>query len=443
MYLSHFKLREFPFSLTSDPKFLFLSEDHARVKAYIEYAMKVQDSFLICTGEIGTGKTTLVNDALAQDHQDAVIAKIQINHLTSEEFLQQLMLEFALDPFSLHRIQILEKLKLYLQQQFRVNKKVFLIVDEAHNVSPEILDDIRYLSDFESDNNKLLGVILMGQPELNDLIDKPEMEHIAQRVRLRCHIKPLNPNIIADYIKHRLKVAGSRDISIFSEDSIPVIHQFTGGRIRLINTLCDYALLHCCVEKINKVTSMVIQKAANELRWDAYEKRFGEHSDVTRYILPTIPSNTSKIIVKRNGQLVDEVKLSSDCVSIGRQSDNDIPVDDFKVSRYHAQVVTQGNVSYLHDLNSTNGTLINDKKATIHKLTSGDIFSIGTYEFVYSQSVAPHSLDTGSVENTVIQNHNSREKKDITRQLTLEQRDQTRVLHKHPYINLVEQSVDS
>ncbi|MDH3325595.1 MAG: AAA family ATPase [Gammaproteobacteria bacterium] len=424
MYLAFFKLQEFPFSLVSDPRFLYLSEDHARVKAYIEYAMQIQDSFLVCTGEIGTGKTTLVNDVLAQDHHHAIIARIQVNHLSSEEFLQQLLLEFGITPYNLQRVQVLDKLKQYLSQQFRAGKKVFLVVDEAHNISAEILEDIRYLFDLEHQSRKLLSVILIGQPELNTLIDKPEMEHIAQRIRLRCHIKPLNPNETMNYINHRLKVAGSRNISLFSEDCIPIIHQFTGGRIRLINTICDYALLHCCVEKISKVNGLIIQKAANELGWGAYEKRFGESQDVTRFVLPVIENGNSKIIVKHNEHVIDEINLSKDYLSFGRQSDNDVPIDDYKVSRYHAQIVTQGGISYLHDLNSTNGTFLNGQKISVHRLHNGENFTIGTYGFIFMQVSTP--------ELNVV-----REQKDITRQMSLDNRDQTRVFYQHPYINLV------
>ena len=423
MYLDYFKLREFPFSLVSDPRFLYLSEDHAKVKAYIEYAMQVQESFLVCTGEIGTGKTTLVNDALAQEDKNAVVARIQINNHSSEEFLQQVMLAFGFDPYDMPRIQILEKLSLFLSQQHRGGKKAFLIVDEAHNVNREILEDIRYLGDMESGGSKLLGVILVGQPELNDLIDKPDMEHIAQRIQLRCHIKPLNPTEIIDYIQHRLKIAGSRNISLFTDDCMPVIHQFTAGRIRLINTLCDYALLHCFVEKIPRVNNLIIQKAANELRWEAYEKRFGESSDVTRFKLQPVKTSTATILVKCNEESIKEIKLTNECLSIGRQSDNDIPIDDFKVSRYHAQVLTQGNISYLHDLNSTNGTFIRDERVNVSKLEHADTFKIGPYDFVFTQS-------------TISEFPQPKPEKDATRQLTLAQRDRTRVLHKFPYVSV-------
>jgi len=427
MYLDYFKLRELPFSLASDPRFLYLSEDHAKVKAYIEYAMRGEDSFLVCTGEIGTGKTTLINDALTQDHPDALIARIQINHLSSEEFLQQLLLEFGIPPYDLHRIQVLDTLKQYLRQQLKIRKKVFLIVDEAHNLSADILEDIRYLSDLESHNQKMLGVILVGQPELNVVIDQPEMEHFAQRIRLRCHIKPLNPNETLEYIKHRLNVAGSRNTLLFSEDCISVIHQFTAGRIRLINTLCDYALLHCCVEKIPRVSCLIVQKAAQELQWEVYDKRFGDSNNVTRYLLPEVTTYKAKIIVKHHSSLIDEVSITSDSIKIGRQSDNDIPLDDFKVSRYHAQIITQGNICYLHDLNSTNGTFVHEQRVSLHLLKSGESFTIGAYEFIFMQEYVPEVTPSKVMQ----------ELKDTTRQMTLNERDQTRVKYKQPYISLV------
>jgi len=421
MYLKYFGLKEFPFSLVSDPRFLYLSKDHRRVKSYIEYAINIQDSFVVCTGEIGTGKTTLINDALTRIGPQITVARIQATKLSAIEFLQSVLIEFGFEPYDYSKVQMVEKLKQYLQMQHKKGKKIFLIIDEAQNLDQNILEDIRYLSDLESNNQKLMSIILVGQPELSEAIDKPEMEHLSQRIRLRFHIKALGINDCADYIRHRLRVAGSADVNLFEAECIPMIHQYTGGRLRLINTLCDYAMMFCCVEKLKKVDTWGIQKAANELGWESYDKRFGEKNDMTQFNIQAMPKvkKESKLIVNRNNSIVEEIKLDQECISIGRQMDNVIVLDDHKVSRYHAHVIAQGKSAYLHDLNSTNHTYLNKEKVNVHELKDGEEFSIGDFTISYVK---------GSEEE---------ETHSHTRQMELDNRDKTRLQPKQPILSLV------
>jgi len=424
MYLDYFGFKEFPFSLVADPRFLYLSQDHRRVRAYIQYAMNIQDSFVVCTGEIGTGKTTLINDALTNLGAQTVVARIQATKLTSDEFMQMLLVEFGIEPYAFTRVQMRDKLNQLLMAQNKNGNKVYLFVDEAQNLSKDVLEDIRYLSDMENNHQKLLSVILVGQPELNETLDQPNMEHLLQRIRLRFHIKALGAEDVTEYIKHRISVAGARTNNLFDPKCIPMIHQFTGGRLRLINTLCDYALMYCCVEKLPQVTEWIIQKAANELQWESYEKRFGEHSDVTQ-IKMKIPEQTvqgkAKLVLRKENQMMGEFKLDKECMTIGRQMENDIPIDDHKVSRNHAQVILQGNQAYLHDLNSTNGTFLNHHKINVHQLNDGEEFSIGDFYFTYVE---------GQRSTETVDRHD-------TRQWFVE-KDETRVLPKQPQLSLVD-----
>lgn len=386
MYLDYFGLKEFPFSLVSDPRFLYLSQDHRRVRAYIEYAMKIQDSFVVCTGEIGTGKTTLINDALTRRGPQSVIIRIQASNLNAEEFMQTVLVECGIEPYSFSKVQMMDKLKQFLLAQNRSGKKAFLFVDEAQNLDKSTLEDIRYLSDIEVDQKKLLSILLVGQPELNETLDQPDMEHLLQRIRLRFHIKALGIEDVSKYIKHRIAIAGLEKSKLFDESCLPMIHEYTGGRLRLINTLCDYALMYCCVEKLPMVTEWVIQKAVNELQWESYEKRFGQKSDVTKFKI-NIPAETeftpATLILRRGSEKVAEYKLEKECLNIGRHMENDITVDDHKVSRNHAKVIVQGGHAYLHDLTSTNGTYVKQNKVNLHQLADGDEFSIGDFTFSY------------------------------------------------------------
>ncbi len=386
MYLEYFGFKKIPFSLVADPSFLYLSQGHRRVKANIMYAMNVQDSIVVCTGEIGTGKTTLINDALAQRTTESVIARIQVTDVSALEFKQMLLLEFGIEPYEFSKVEITARLKQFLLNQHRKGKKVVLFVDEAHLLDKAGLEAIRYLSDIEMNQEKVLSIILVGQPELNDTLNQPEMEHFLQRVRLRFHLKPLNVEDVKKYIEHRLFVAGTDNVKLFDDNCLPMIHQFTGGRLRLINTLCDYALMYCCVEKLPLVTDLVIQKAAHELQWESYEERATQQGDVTCFKMETpkkVVPNQASLVMHHKHQKQSEYKLNKDCMSIGRHMDNDIPIDDHRVSRNHAQVIVQSGYAYLHDLHSTNGTFLGKSKINLHQLRHGDEFVIGDYTFSY------------------------------------------------------------
>jgi len=399
MYTEYFGLKEFPFSLASDPRFLYLSPDHARVKAYIDYAINVQDSFVVFTGEIGAGKTTLVNDALVRNANNHYLVRIQATNLNTDEFLQVLLLEFGIKPYQFSKVQMLQTLKEFLLTQFRKGKKVFLIIDEAQKLDKKTLESIRYLSDMEIGSFKPLGVILVGQPELNELIDRPDMEHIRQRIRLRFHIKSLNSSEVGKYIRHRLTVAGMTKVDLFNDECIAMIQQYSQGCLRLINTLCDYSLMHCFVEKLEKVTPWVIQQAANELGWEPFEKQYTHKKDITRFNTnKLLESNHAKLTIKKRGQIIAEYELSKECVTIGRHASNDIPLEDSKASRYHAQILCHADGVYLHDLNSTNGTFLSNHKITVHALTNGEMFSIGEFTFAYSKKPEANKLESNSTQ---------------------------------------------
>jgi len=429
MYTEYFGLKEFPFSLASDPRFLYLSPDHARVQAYMEYAINIQDSFVVLTGEIGAGKTTLVNDTMARNAKDHYLVRIQATNLNANEFLQVLLLEFGIEPYQFSKVQMLQTLKEFLLGQFRQGKKVFLIIDEAQKLDKKTLESIRYLSDMEIGSFKPLGVILVGQPELNKLIDGPDMEHIRQRIRLRFHIKSLDNSEVVNYIKHRLKVAGAKNIDIFDSECISMIQQYSHGCLRLINTLCDYSLMHCYTEKLKKVTPWVIQKAANELGWEPFEKQYAHKKDVTRFnaFEPVKQSGHPKLTIKKQGKFVAEYDLSKECVSIGRHAENDIPLEDHKASRYHAQILCHDNGIYLHDLNSTNGTFLSEAKIAVHALQNGEEFRIGDFSFAYSGNHIANNINATPESNAVAESA----------------KDETRIRPRRPAVHLAySQSAD-
>jgi len=276
MYLDFFQLREFPFRLTPDTEFLYMSSAHARAKAYMDYTVWNREGFVIITGEIGCGKTTLIKKLLSELDEDSFrVAKIFQTQLDEVEFLQAVLVEFGLNPFHAKKVELIDMLNTFLVESFQQMKHMVLIVDDAHNLSMKALEEIRMLSGLETQKEKVLHVILVGQPQLNDMLNAPEMEQLLQRVRLRFHLKALTMDETAAYISHRLQVAGATRADILTPETMPVIYKYTGGVPRLINTLCDTALTVAYADNLPTVTIDVLKAAIDELQWQPFERRGG------------------------------------------------------------------------------------------------------------------------------------------------------------------------
>lgn len=272
MYLEFYELNAPPFLLTPDPRFLYLSKAHSRASTFMEYAIINRDGFAVITGEIGSGKTTLISDLLNKMEPDTIIARIYHTHIGEIEFLQSLLLEFGINEFGDTKVTLLNQVNTYLLDAYASNKKVILIIDEAQNLSVKLLEEIRLLTDLETNSEKLMNLILVGQPELNETLELPQMEQLKQRIRFRYHIGPLSKEEMTEYINHRLLVAGAQK-QIFDDAVMPSIYTFTGGIPRLINALCDVALICGFAEESEKITKKILQIAVDELEWKEYSKR--------------------------------------------------------------------------------------------------------------------------------------------------------------------------
>lgn len=283
MYLEFFKLRDFPFRLTPDTEFLFMSAAHARAKSYLDYTVWNRDGFVVLTGDIGCGKTTLLKKLLSElDNDNFLVAKIFQTQLDEVEFLQAVLVEFGMNPFNAKKVELIDMLNTYLLEGYQENKQLVLVVDDAHNLNMKVLEEIRMLSGLETQKEKLLHVILVGQPQLNEILDMPEMEQLLQRVRLRFHLKALTPDETTAYIAHRLMIAGTERPDLFTAETMVAIYKYTGGVPRLINTLCDTALTVAYADSMPSVTLQVIKAAIDELQWLPYERRVANHRGKSR-----------------------------------------------------------------------------------------------------------------------------------------------------------------
>ncbi|MGO8830156.1 MAG: AAA family ATPase [Steroidobacteraceae bacterium] len=403
MYLELFKLHELPFRLSPDPQFLYLSKQHARAKAYMESTIWFTDGFVVITGEIGAGKTTLIETFLRELQPEVVVAQINQTQLSPTAFLQTILVRFGFTPFDMKKPEVLATLNQFLAEQHASGRKVLLIVDEAQNLSYRVLEEIRMLSGVETTKEIVLRIILLGQPELNDKLNSSELVQLAQRVRLRFHLTALSAAEAAAYIDHRLEVAGSQGRRIFAEDTYPKIYKYTGGVPRLINTLCDTCMMAAFGRDSDVVKMQDLDAAIGELQWSEYT------SGTNRIHMPTMeqaPSSNAatgqavgRILLASAGKTILERELRPGRLVIGRTPDNDLQIDSKFISRHHCQIVTQLDSCLIEDLNSTNGIYVQSKRVRRHNLNDGDVVHIGQHEIMYIEERTPRLRDTVAAED--------------------------------------------
>ena len=383
MYLELFQLNEHPFRLTPDPSFLYLSKQHSQAKAYMDSTVLLTDGFVVITGEIGSGKTTLIEKFLSDlEGQEVITAKIYQTQVTPVQFLQGLLVEFGFKPFRKQKAELLSILNEFIIEQYSHGKRVVIIVDEAQNLSMAVLEEIRLLSGIETQKDKVVSIILAGQPELGDILDAPEMEQLSQRTRLRYHLKALDAEETREYVLHRLSVAGATDREVFAEDTFETIFKYSGGVPRLINTLCDTAMICAYADGAAHIDLEVLGTAIDELQWVEYSARTGERYVGKQNISIGRASNGSLRLLHED-DILKEFALHQGRMIIGRTGDNDIQINSEYVSRHHAQVITSARGTAVEDLNSTNGIYVNSQRVKKRKLRHGDEIEIGTHFLQY------------------------------------------------------------
>lgn len=267
MYLSFFGLNEKPFAITPDPRYLYRSERHAEALAHLLYGIKEAGGFVQLTGEVGTGKTTIVRSLLAQTPKNAEVALILNPRMTAAEFLLSICEELGISvPEGSTRSlkDLVDILSRYLLRAHAVGHRVVLVVDEAQNLMPEVLEQVRLLTNLETNTQKLLQIILIGQPELREMLSRNDLRQLAQRITGRYHLHPLSREESAAYVRHRLRVAGATS-DIFTASALAEVYRLSRGVPRLINVICDRALLGSYTLDRHRVTDSLVRQAASEV----------------------------------------------------------------------------------------------------------------------------------------------------------------------------------
>jgi hypothetical protein len=327
------------------------------------------------------------------------------------------------------KAELIATLNAFLIEQYAAGRKVLLIIDEAQNLTLRTLEEVRMLSGIETTKEKVLRIILAGQPGLSTKLDSPELVQLAQRVRLRFHLSALTREDMKAYILHRLEVAGSNGRAIFAEDTFPLIYRYSGGVPRLINMLCETSIMAAYTSDRDHVLVRDVESAIKELQWREFvapgaarpalpevaadatttgrfnveasglrrgpELYVGPHEASSQEALPEQP--LAKLVVVTEGRTVGELPLRRGRTIIGRTPDNDLQIDSRFVSRHHCQVITKVNACIVEDLNSTNGIVVKSKRVRRHNLNDGDVITIGKHDLIYVDERS--NLRTGQTGN--------------------------------------------
>lgn len=379
MYLEQFGLKDKPFEQSPDSRFLYASEQHARALASIKFAIAIRDPFVVITGEIGSGKTTILNRVLGELESDVVAARVTHTRLTDVQLLQMVLIEFGFEPFRKGKAELVTLLRRFIEKQAAAERHVVIAVDEAQNLAASVLEELRLLTCIETEYAKLVTVVLLGQPQLAKLLDAPELEQLRQRCRLRFHIDELTCEEVGAYLRHRMSVAGGDYDRAFAPGIDEIIHRHTNGVPRLINLLCDTALIGCVLEGQQQVSAALLENVVRELKWDERAPSTAESTGLSAEEPPSLPH----LKAMHRGQPIGEFVLHESRNLVGRDPSCEIAIDSKFLSRQHALIAREEGGWAVVDLNSTNGTFVNGRRVKRCRLDDGDRIAIGKHRLIF------------------------------------------------------------
>jgi type II secretory pathway predicted ATPase ExeA len=272
MYKKFFGLRENPFNVNPDPRYLYLTQSAQEALACLTYGVDTRKGFILLTGEVGTGKTTLLNRLLDWLHEQRVATAFVFNpRLSVTQFFDFMMADFGIPCESHLKSQMLLRLNQWLLDRYQAGERAVLIVDEAQNLSPQMLEEIRLLTNLETSTEKLLQIVLAGQPELEHKLNQPQLRQLRQRITLWAKTRPLTLEETRGYIHERLNIAGSSDGEVFGQSAIEVVHRYARGIPRVTNLLCEHALISAFVDQTRPVSASIVEEVAHDFTLNEIE----------------------------------------------------------------------------------------------------------------------------------------------------------------------------
>lgn len=268
MYEAYFGLSTKPFELVPNPEFLFLSHSHKKAINYLAYGLQEQAGFILLAGEVGSGKTTIIRNLTKNIDKEIVLARVFNTRADATQILSMINEDFGLEVENKSKVALLRELYDYLMVLYAEGKRAVIIIDEAQNLTSDVLEEIRLLSNLEADSVKLVQIILVGQPELIEVITQPELRQLRQRIAVHCQLTPLTRDETEAYVYHRLETAGNRDALIWHEGAFDLLYRYSGGIPRLVNQFCDFALLCVFAEEKRELSLEMLQEVIGDIAWD-------------------------------------------------------------------------------------------------------------------------------------------------------------------------------
>lgn len=311
MYKSFFGLKANPFNVNPDPRFLFVTQHTREALACLAYGIQNRKGFMLLTGEVGTGKTTILNKLMEWLRTQRVSSAFVFNpRLEVIQFFDFMFADFGIPCKSRDKSQFLLKLNHWLLERYQAREAAVLIVDEAQNLSSEMLEEIRLLTNLETSTEKLLQIILSGQPELEQKLKLPELRQLRQRITLRCRTHSLSGDETGAYIEQRLKIAGANGLPIFTPESIEVVSKYSQGIPRVINLLCEHSLINAFVEQKKPIPPDIVEEVAREFQLDEVPP----------------PTNSSGVSNGENMGLIEAIRVLSSLRDSLRGEEKSVPL---------------------------------------------------------------------------------------------------------------------
>jgi len=264
MYEKFYGFSEKPFNILPDPDYLYMSKAHENAYTHLEYAIMENKGFVVVTGEIGSGKTTLINYLISKIEQEVQIGLINQTYVSPTQFIKMVCQDFELNVEGLDKAEMVDLFHDFLLNQFSKYERVILIIDEAQNLTPKTMEELRMLSNLEAEKHHLIQMILVGQPELKFKLQRKDLIQFAQRVTVNCHLSGLSPQEVIDYVHYRMKVAGGVNMDLFSTESMQAIYHYSGGIPRMINVICDAALVFGFADELQRIEKEAIDVVIKE-----------------------------------------------------------------------------------------------------------------------------------------------------------------------------------